>query len=107
MWYSVLWQAVVKFLITVRCEILTALLLKIKVFWDIVPCKYISMYQLTWYHVLEEFCLHSSQLLYSVRGGKFIFSLSDSSFKMTGLHRIICFVAAELIFGEIASFAED
>lgn len=55
---GVLWQAIVNIEINVRSEILTALLLKIEVFWDMMPCQYVTVYQLTLHHVLENMFSH-------------------------------------------------
>jgi len=101
---GVLWQTVVNIEINVRSEILTALLLKTEVFWDMMPCQYVTVYQLTWHHVLEDFCFHTNELLGSVKGGKFIFCLSDNSFNRNVPHRINYSLAAELSLSELAPF---
>jgi len=104
---GVLWQAVVNIEINVRSEILTALLLKTEVFCDMVPCQYVTVYQLTWCHVLEDFCFHTNKLLGSVKGGKFIFCSSDNSFNRNVSHRINYSVAAELSLSELAPVSEN
>lgn len=101
---GVLWQAVVNIEINVRSDILTALLLKIEVFWDMVRCHYVTIYQLTWYHVLEDLCFHTNKLLGSVKGGKFIFCLSYNSFNRNVPHRINYSLAAGLSLSELAHF---
>lgn len=101
---GVLWQAVVNVEINVRSDILTALLLKSKVFWDMVPCHYVTVYQLTWHYGLEDFCFHTNKLLGPVKGGKFIFCLSDNSFNSNVPHRINYSLAAELLLSELAPF---
>jgi len=104
---GVLWQAVVNIKINVRCERLTALLLKIEIFWDMVPCQYVTVYQLTWHHVLEDLYFHTNKLLGSVKGGKFIFCLSDNSFSRNVPPRINYSLAAELLLSELAPFSEN
>jgi hypothetical protein len=93
--------------INVRSEIITALLLKIEVFWDMVPCQYVPVYQLTWHHVLEDLCFHTNKLLGSMKGGEFIFCLSYTSFNRNVPHRINYSLAAELLLSELAPFSEN
>jgi hypothetical protein len=103
----VLWQAVVNIEINVRSEIFMVLLLKTEVFCDMVPCHYVTVYQLTWHHVLEDFCFHANKLLGSVKGGKFIFCSSDNLFNRNVSHRINYSVAAELSLSELAPVSEN